>query len=102
DFIIGALMSASGNESGGAFIRYGNATYNNQSYGGLVGGVPGSHFGSSVSSAGDVNNDGYDDAIIGAPGYGSDSGRAFIFFGGVNFDIAPDLILMSDAASISF
>jgi hypothetical protein len=38
-------------------------------------------FGWSVSDAGDVNGDGNDDIIIGAPGYGSDKGRAYIFLG---------------------
>ncbi len=38
-------------------------------------------FGWSVSDAGDVNGDGYDDVIIGAPGYGSDKGRAYVFYG---------------------
>ena len=41
-------------------------------------------FGSSVSSAGDVNKDGYDDVIIGAPtndGTGRKAGRVYVFSG---------------------
>lgn len=43
------------------------------------------HFGTSVSGAGDVNNDGYDDIIVGAPdewvGTNPDAGRAYVFSG---------------------
>ena len=39
--------------------------------------------GTSVSSAGDVNGDGYDDLIIGAPGAGS-SGETYIVYGGAS------------------
>ncbi|MBI4508485.1 MAG: FG-GAP repeat protein, partial [Deltaproteobacteria bacterium] len=41
-------------------------------------------FGTSVASAGDVNGDGYDDVIVGAPYYDNghtDEGRAFVFLG---------------------
>ncbi len=41
-------------------------------------------FGWSVSSAGDINVDGYDDVIVGAYGYSNgqgDEGRAYVFFG---------------------
>ena len=44
-------------------------------------------FGSSVSTAGDVNGDGYDDVIVGAPGIGApgtlfeDQGAAYVYLG---------------------
>jgi hypothetical protein len=38
-------------------------------------------FGWSVGSAGDVNNDGYDDAIMGSHGYGSSNGICLVFNG---------------------
>lgn len=42
-------------------------------------------YGSSVASAGDVNGDGFDDAIVGAPGYQSTplgyEGKAYLYFG---------------------
>ncbi len=54
-----------------AWIKEGNANY--------------ASFGWSVSSAGDVNGDGYSDVIVGAPGYdrGEDGeGRVFLYAGG--------------------
>lgn len=50
------------------------------------GASPNSHLGTMVSGAGDVNGDGYDDALIGEPQYSEEDrperGRALIFFGG--------------------
>ena len=45
---------------------------------------PGVQFGASVSSAGDVNNDGYSDILVGAPGYdkyADNGGAAFLYQG---------------------
>ncbi len=48
------------------------------------------HFGISVSSAGDVNGDGYDDVIVGAETFdtvgGPGLGAAYIYLGGSTFD----------------
>ncbi len=47
-------------------------------------GSGGERSGFSVSSAGDINGDGYDDIIIGAPyndGGGTDAGRSYVVFG---------------------
>jgi Ca2+-binding RTX toxin-like protein len=38
--------------------------------------------GASVSAAGDVNGDGYDDVIVAAPGTGGTGGEAYVVFGG--------------------
>ncbi len=54
----------------------------------LTGSVRNNHVGFSVSSAGDVNGDGYDDLIIGAdgndPGGEIRAGEAFIVYGGAS------------------
>jgi hypothetical protein len=44
-------------------------------------------FGYSVASAGDVNGDGYDDVVVGAPQYGRFDytlGRAYVYFGSLS------------------
>ncbi len=50
-------------------------------------------FGQSVSDAGDVNGDGFDDIIIGAVGYPYLIGKAFVYFGGPVIETIPDLVL---------
>ncbi|MDP2306307.1 MAG: FG-GAP-like repeat-containing protein [Pseudomonadota bacterium] len=47
----------------------------------LTGGATYNFFGGSVSGAGDVNNDGYADVIVGAYGYSSSTGRAYVYPG---------------------
>src|SRR4029453_5874948 len=50
----------------------------------------------SVASAGDVNGDGFDDVIVGAPRYpggGNLNGRAYVFWGGTLPDAVPDRVL---------
>ncbi len=56
-------------------------------------------FGTSVSAAGDVNNDGFDDVIAGAnwnDGGGIDAGRAYIYFGGAEMNNAVDIIFTGE------
>jgi subtilisin family serine protease len=47
----------------------------------LTGENPSDYFGWSVSSAGNVNGDPFDDVVVGAPNYGTDLGRAYAFYG---------------------
>ncbi|HKZ69178.1 MAG TPA: integrin alpha, partial [Anaerolineales bacterium] len=47
----------------------------------LTGEITGTGFGFPVATAGDVNGDGYDDVIVGAHGYLSYTGRAYVFLG---------------------
>jgi hypothetical protein len=54
----------------------------------------GAQFGASVTSAGDVNGDGYADAIVGAPAFDNgqtDEGRAYLFYGndGLGVSLRP-------------
>ena len=86
DVIIGAPKYDNGEEDeGAAFIYFGSIT-------GLAanpawsaeGNQENARFGNSVSTAGDVNNDGYDDVIVGAPWYDNgefNEGVAYVYLG---------------------
>ncbi len=87
DVIIGAPYNdATGVDAGAIYVFYGSSSMtdtsasnaDNISYGKSTG----EHFGWSVSRAGDVNNDGWNDAIIGAPGFDNntyvDAGKAYV------------------------
>lgn len=61
---------------------------------------PGQRFGADMGWTGDVNGDGVDDFLVidsyqAGNGY---SGRAYVYFGGPQFDEEPDLILQQDAS----
>ncbi|MBP6355053.1 MAG: FG-GAP repeat protein [Nitrosomonas sp.] len=97
DLIIGAFgAEPNGQDSGSSYLVYGKASGFSASLnladlgssdGILLNGLAaGDSLGKSVSSAGDVNNDGFDDLIIGAPfGDGSipNTGVGYVIFGGV-------------------
>jgi len=71
-----------GANAGRAVVYLGSATgLSSSSTITFTGGSVGDYLGASVASAGDVNNDGYDDIIIGAYGYGSSNGRAYVYHG---------------------
>jgi hypothetical protein len=94
DVIIGARRHDNGQtDEGRAFVYHGSAAW--------PGIVPdwtgesnqaGAEFGYSVSTAGDVNGDGYSDVIVGAHLYDNgsvDEGRAFIYYGNKARPIRP-------------
>jgi hypothetical protein len=82
DFIVGARFSdAVGSNSGRAYVYSGENWDLLHSF---PGEAAGDNFGHSVSGAGDVNNDGYDDLIVGAHSHDAgttNAGRAYIFCG---------------------
>ncbi|MBK6877803.1 MAG: FG-GAP repeat protein [Ignavibacteria bacterium] len=81
DLIIGApYNAAAGVDAGRAYIYFGGINVNGLADVVLSGETAGSYFGISVSSAGDGNGDGYSDVIVGAYGFGSDVGRAYVFW----------------------
>ncbi|MFC1735237.1 carboxypeptidase regulatory-like domain-containing protein [Candidatus Hydrogenedentota bacterium] len=101
DVVVGAYQYNNGElAEGTAFVFLGSVS-------GLVGNAPwdadvwmaegnqnNAYLGCSVSSAGDVNGDGYDDVIVGAWGYANGEGgegAAFVFLGSASGldDVAP-------------
>jgi VCBS repeat-containing protein len=106
DFIIGAYKAdLNGSNSGSSYVVFGKASGFDASIdlsslngrdGFRLDGVNSHDWsGESVSGAGDVNGDGYDDIIIGAPGAdsrGSDSGSIYVVFGKASgFDASINL-----------
>ncbi len=99
DVIIGAPFFTNGNNGEGkVFLYYGSATglpaLPNWTY---EPNVDSALAGFSVSTAGDINNDGFSDVIIGEPGYANGQvkeGAALIFHGSVTgLPAAPNTIL---------
>jgi hypothetical protein len=86
DVIVGAIFYDNGqNNEGGAFIYHGSASgISSIASTTLESNQVNARFGASVSSAGDVNGDGYSDVIVGANAYDNgqtDEGGAFIYHG---------------------
>jgi len=87
DIIVGAQQYLINNERrGAAFVFLGSASGPSQYEHRLLypNDVSGSYFGAAVSSAGDVNGDGYDDIIIGAPHHHQNlgyEGAAYLYYG---------------------
>jgi hypothetical protein len=86
----------------GAYIFYGGSSMNNTPDVMMNGLAIDEDFGFSVSGVGDVNNDGYDDVIVGAPGYNNGQGRAYFYLGGSNMDNIADVIMNGDGVAKSF
>ncbi|MBK8945356.1 MAG: FG-GAP repeat protein [Ignavibacteriae bacterium] len=81
DVIIGAFINNQ------ASIFFGSASMNNKPD--IILKEDGYSFGKSVSSAGDINNDGYDDIIVGDPL----ANKVYVYLGGDNMDDIVDYII---------
>ncbi len=117
DIIIGAYNADAPEAfSGESYVVFGrqsvglgaslNLSSLNGSNGFIVRGLNNSDFsGVSVSGAGDVNGDGFDDFIVGAPGAnpnGFDSGQSYVIFGGRGIGITGSFDLRSLNGSNGF
>ncbi|MEM9926946.1 MAG: integrin alpha [Cyanobacteria bacterium P01_D01_bin.50] len=106
DMIIGTpVADPNGSNSGQSHVIFGRNSSNPfpatlnlsgfpNTYGFAINGInPDDLSGSSVSSAGDFNKDGYDDVIIGAPVANDSKGQSYVVFGdsnigSTNFDLS--------------
>jgi hypothetical protein len=85
DVIVGAYLYDNGqNDEGAAFVYHGSATGIAAFATLLECNIAGANFGHSVSTAGDVNGDGYGDVVVGAYNYTNgqtNEGAIFIYHG---------------------
>jgi Ca2+-binding RTX toxin-like protein len=93
DLLIGAPGNGpNGTRSGDAYVVFGSASglpasidlsaLDGSNGYRLHGAMAYASTGFAVSAAGDVNGDGHDDVIVGAPGFGGNNGMAYVVFGG--------------------
>lgn len=119
DFIIGAERADPDGrtDASESYIIFGSASLGNQyaptlfledlngTNGFVIKGIDNDdRAGNSVSSAGDVNGDGYDDIIIGAQradgGGVTDAGEAYIVYGGASFSSSLELSLLDGSDGV--
>lgn len=103
DLVVGAYRFDSNGitDNGAAFVYFGPG-FTTSAF--LSVNQAGAGFGAGVGGAGDVNLDGFDDVVIGAPGFdgtaGTNSGAAFVYFGGAGaFDATADATIQGPASS---
>ena len=94
DIIIGAYANdEAGPSAGKAYIYFGAEVMDSLPDVELHG-QSGDVMGRALAGCGDVNDDGYDDVVIGAEGAGPWSGgQAYLYFGGSPMDTLVDLVL---------
>ncbi|MBD3335241.1 MAG: hypothetical protein GF355_06965 [Candidatus Eisenbacteria bacterium] len=102
DLLVGASrVSQTHTWQGGAFLFSGGAGLDDLPDWSVLGEGGGDHLGSSVAGAGDVNGDGAQDILVGAPYWNDgtiiDAGAAYLYFGGAELDTIIDFSLTGDA-----
>lgn len=112
DLVVGAADNSA--SAGRAYVFFGSATPAITLSAGAAnvivsGQAAGDGLGASVADAGDVNGDGFDDLIIGAPfndAAGADAGRAYLVFGaatGITLDAgSANVVITGEAAGNNF
>ena len=88
--------------NGRAYIYYGGTTIDNTADVTITGEATNYNLGYSVSTAGDVNGDGYSDVIVGAYRYSTNIGRAYIYYGGASMNNVADVTMTGETAGDYF
>ncbi len=104
DLLVGAPTFSNGQANEGAawiFLGADDGPSNTASWG-LEGGAVDAALGTSVARAGDVNGDGYDDVVIGAPSRLAVAGAAYVYLGGSGSSYTLDATLVGGAPSARF
>lgn len=105
DVVVGAdLYDGNGTDSGAVFVFYGSPSglprFPNIL---LLGENAGDMFGSYVSDAGDVNGDGYDDILVGAPQANAGKGVVYAFYGSASgLSFTPDWAVNGTDTAVGF
>jgi len=93
DFLVGAYHnSLTDFETGRAYVYFGGPGLDGTPELILEGEGFRAHFGDEVAAV-DVNDDGYEDVLVGASQFAVAAGRAYIYFGGPGMDATADLVL---------
>lgn len=82
---------------GRVYIFYGGIFPDNQADVIMTGVEEGDQLGYSVSTAGDINNDGFDDIIVGNFTYVNTFNNSYIYFGGIEMNNIIDVTLIHQA-----
>ncbi|MBD3334382.1 MAG: hypothetical protein GF355_02600, partial [Candidatus Eisenbacteria bacterium] len=100
DIIVGAIYAdAGGNSRGRAYVFYG-AWYSDTTPDLVFSGEQDyQRFGYSVTGAGDLNADGYDDVAVGTQ---DSPGKVYVYFGGPSADEIPDVVMQEEALNDRF
>jgi len=106
DLMVGApLNDAGGGDSGAVYLFFGARTLDDRCDLVLRENAGFDQFGKTVSDAGDLNNDGYDDVMVGAPqnqSRGTSTGSAYMYFGGPEMDALPDAVYVGPTSDENF
>jgi hypothetical protein len=101
DLIVGTNYYTGGSDTGKAWIYFGGAAMDSSADLSLTGASSLIEMGYDVALGGDVNGDGYADAIIGERGYNGNKGSVLILLGGAGMNATTDYS-MTAASSLTY
>jgi len=102
DLVVGAYRASNNSDSGKAYVYLGGPSMDTVADFSFTGEAPLNYLGWCVSSARDINSDGFSDIIVGSFGYNNNIGRSYVFLGGDVLNNVPDLVLEGRTANSNF